>query len=438
MASTSAATAATSGGYVSAARSLLGSRSLLDGSVSSSRSRTTSEADSLSSSTSSSAAGQQRKLVTHHNDTSSDPANTCRVFLYTREDWCGTPVEDFHELFEGDTAETVCHSLCKRLKFKPVVELLFALRNVQDNCFVPACRPLVPKMQYEFRLRFKMPDHTKLQELDKNAFVYYYMQVRYDLINLKYPGINYQDDEGLILGLVVADMYLEMTKYNTSADQLCKQYKKFVPKPLQKVGKKKIRETISTVVKKDYDQYYIMESYLSQINTVGPFYMLEEYHAEGDSPAAEAKNLDTVNSVSTTSVAASTSSAGSTRELLHRGRKLIPHLTAKPTKCALKIVLCPEYKKEPVLNVHYKHTGSVSAVVGCKFNHPVVVVVVGRTSSNWEDFTGDPRRQVIKSCFALFTFHVISQATTGRPRARQRRDAYCGCSCIFDKGIVLG
>lgn len=147
---------------------------MLDASNSSlaSRSRTTSEADSISSSTtSSSVAYHQHILHGHSPATTPLSATSYRVFLYTADSW------EAFDLSEGDTAESLCHRLCKRLKFKPVVELLFGLRNSQDNCFVPACRPLVAKASYELRLRFKMPDQTKLKVLDKNAFEYYYMQV---------------------------------------------------------------------------------------------------------------------------------------------------------------------------------------------------------------------------------------------------------------------
>lgn len=363
--STSTVVTPGSNGY-STVRSILGSASLLDESNSSlaSRSRTTSEADSLSSSTtSSSVAAQQRILNPHHyagghngtmgGSSSGGDASSCRVFLYTLD---SAELVDVHE---GDTVEVLCHRLCKRLKFKPLVELLFGLRNTQDNTFVPACRPVVLKGSYEFRLRFKMPDNTKLKALDKNAFEYYYMQVRHDLIRAKYPGINYEEENEKILGLVVADMYLEMIKYNTPVEELCKQYKRFTPKPNQRFAKRKIKDILKNIVRKDYDQYYVMESYLSQVNTIGPFYLREEYGGETDYTGGGVEGNDLgmtspSNSVSTNSVV----TAASSRELLPR-RNLLPLIT-KPTRCALKIELCPEYRKEPVLKIHFKHTDSVS------------------------------------------------------------------------------
>lgn len=181
-------------------------------------------------------------------------------------------------------------------------------------------------------------------------------QVRHDLIRCKYPGINYEAENDKILGLVVADMYLEMIKYNTSVEELSKQYKRFTPKPNQRFAKRKFKDILRNIQRKDYDQYYIMESYLSQLNTIGPFYLREEYAGETNYAAGE----ELASSTSMTSVAHSSSSAQSTRELVPR-RNLLPLIHPKSTSCALKIELCPEYRKEPVLKIHFKHTDSVSS-----------------------------------------------------------------------------
>lgn len=330
--------------------SLVHSNSLLDGNSSlGSRSRNTSETESFSSSTTTSSAGVQHRMLTpNHHQSNGDLGHSVRVYLYADNDYVVEPVSD------DETVESLCHRLCKRLRFKPVVELLFGLRNVEDGCFVPACRHMRPlKGPFEFRLRFKMPDNTKLKALDKHAFEYYYMQVRHDLIKCKYPGINYEEQNEKILGLAVADMYLELIKNQTPVDELCRQYKRFTPKPNQRFAKKKIKDILRNV-RKDYDQFYIMESYLSQINTIGPFYLKEEYSGETDYTENELGN--SLNHGSTPSVTLSTASGGTTRELLQRPRNLF----TRSTKCALKVELCPEYRKEAVLKILFKHTDSVS------------------------------------------------------------------------------
>lgn len=436
------ATSSSTGGYC-AVNSLLNTIAMDDSNSSlASRSRTTSEGevDSLSSSTSSVAHQQQqqqlqlqqqqqrnRNLTIVNGNSSSVSLDTtasssspstlsCRIFLYTLDTY-----DPSFELFPNDTAESVCHRLCKRLNLKPIVELLFGLRTVKDNSFLPANRPLTPKSEYSFRLRFKQPDHTKLKALDKNAFEYYYMQVRHDLIHMKYPGIDYVHENEKILGLVVADMYLEMIKYNKPVEVLCKEYKRFTPKDIQRFAKPKIKETMRNIVRKDYDQYYVMESYLSQVNTIGPFYLREEYDAETDynqlgedplmaplglasaagsssashqsAPPVGAGVTSASSSLSSLSIggigvipSTSTPPSSSSRELLLSRRHFLPRSIQKQPRCALKVQLYPEYRKEPVLRIYYKHTDSARTYPIKGMN--VIVIEDGRkVHVEWSDRT---------------------------------------------------
>lgn len=119
----------------------------------SSRSRTTSEADSLSSVSSATASAQRMVITPSLNAGAGEGCSgvtTAKVFLYTLDKF------DVVDVLPGDMAESVCHRLCKRLKFKPIVELLFSLRICNDNYYLPACRKLKPNTQYEFRMRFKV------------------------------------------------------------------------------------------------------------------------------------------------------------------------------------------------------------------------------------------------------------------------------------------
>lgn len=79
-----------------------------------------------------------------------------RVFLYNKAQ-C-EPVE----CKDTERAEDICHKICRQLKFKPKVQLLFALRIQDSNCFVPACGVLQADVQYEFRLRCKVGNSYKL------------------------------------------------------------------------------------------------------------------------------------------------------------------------------------------------------------------------------------------------------------------------------------
>lgn len=68
-----------------------------------------------------------------------------------------------------------------------------------------------------------------LKSLDKNAYNYFYHQVKWDLTNAKIPDLVYPNHQEKVLGLIVTNMYIEMLEYNTSVDELSKNYKKYVP-----------------------------------------------------------------------------------------------------------------------------------------------------------------------------------------------------------------
>lgn len=58
---------------------------------------------------------------------------------------------------KSDTCEDVCLRMCMQLKFTPLVQLLFGLRERnKEKVWVPPCRHLDPAVEYEFRLRFKV------------------------------------------------------------------------------------------------------------------------------------------------------------------------------------------------------------------------------------------------------------------------------------------
>jgi hypothetical protein len=64
----------------------------------------------------------------------------------------------FEEVRHGrsDTAEDVCRELCRRWKFRPLVQLLFGLRHCKTKLWLACCRQLVEGEKYEFRIRFKV------------------------------------------------------------------------------------------------------------------------------------------------------------------------------------------------------------------------------------------------------------------------------------------
>lgn len=90
-----------------------------------------------------------------------------------------------------------------------------------------------------------------LKSLDKNAYNYFYHQVKSDLINGKIPELVYPNLKSEVLGLIVTNMYIEMLEYNTSVDELKKNYKQYVPEKYLKkhwiVIKKRIADQLEQI-----------------------------------------------------------------------------------------------------------------------------------------------------------------------------------------------
>lgn len=94
-------------------------------------------------------------------------------------------------------------------------------------------------------LLFQIKDLPTLKSLDKNAYNYFYHQVKWDLINGKIPDLVYPNHKEKVLGLIVTNMYIEMLEYNTSVDELKKNYKKYVPEKYVKKHSFYIKQKIA-------------------------------------------------------------------------------------------------------------------------------------------------------------------------------------------------
>lgn len=74
-----------------------------------------------------------------------------KIFNYTTNEY----EEIRHE--GSETCEEVCRRMCIQHGFTPVVETLFGLRYAQtQGTWLPGCCHLDPKVEYQFRLRFKV------------------------------------------------------------------------------------------------------------------------------------------------------------------------------------------------------------------------------------------------------------------------------------------
>lgn len=115
-------------------------------------------------------------------------------------------------------------------------ELSYSTKNIRSNVF---------------RFCVQVKDLPTLKSLDKNAYNYFYHQVKCDLTNGKIPDLVYPNHKEKVLGLIVTNMYIEMFEFSTSVDELNKNYKKYVPEKYVKkhsfIIKQKIAEQLEQI-----------------------------------------------------------------------------------------------------------------------------------------------------------------------------------------------
>lgn len=192
------------------------------------------------------------------------------------------------------TVEDVIIEASKLLKIGPIARHLFGLRvlsNVDDNLWLsPSLLIFYAENEnhdYEYKLRYKMPDVKRLQSIDYFAYNFYFYQVKSDLLKSKVTGLCYDTYKRELIGLGVADMYRAILEEEKSRETVEQNYKQFMPKEIVKQHlfflKKPVQETLKKIINNNtVDIHYvsvIKESYLEQFNSIAPDYLEEEYKA---------------------------------------------------------------------------------------------------------------------------------------------------------------
>ncbi|XP_063222235.1 tyrosine-protein kinase hopscotch [Bacillus rossius redtenbacheri] len=212
-----------------------------------------------------------------------------RVYAYVIEDFLKIPLTSL------TTAEEVCVKLAKELGIGPRARHLFSLRlrGGKNVWFSPGSRlsEARPDSEYEFRLRFKVPDSETLKRTDIKAYDYYFHQVRSDLVNNKIPDISYERYKSELVGLGVADMYRVMLEKGLDRQAVESNYKKYIPKEVIKhhlfFVKKPIHETLGKIRKDGrHDAWYVKAVYLKQFEDMAANYPSEEFRALMDEAGA--------------------------------------------------------------------------------------------------------------------------------------------------------
>ncbi|XP_067002399.1 tyrosine-protein kinase hopscotch [Anabrus simplex] len=183
------------------------------------------------------------------------------------------------------SAEDVCIELSKQLGIGPVARHLFALRLHGSKIYLSPNCPLVAgsvNAEYDFRLRFKVPNSDKLEKVDIKAYDYYFHQVRTDVMNSQIPDISSDKQKSELVGLGVADMYRVMLETRVERDIVENDYKKYIPKEVVKHHlffiKKIVHDTLGKIKKGcNHNSMYVKGEYMRQFEDMAPNYLREEF-----------------------------------------------------------------------------------------------------------------------------------------------------------------
>lgn len=186
-------------------------------------------------------------------------------------------------------AEDIIIDLCQRFNIKPVARHLFALCFHNNKEWVsPLVKLIESKVTvFDFRLRFKILDSTKLRTIDNEAYNFFFHQARNDVLNNKISDISYEKNKRELLGMGVADMYRDMLETGVSREVVESNYKKYIPREVYKhhmfFVKQPMHDSLESIERhaktSKYEAWFVKNQYLKQLESLAPNYLCEDYKA---------------------------------------------------------------------------------------------------------------------------------------------------------------
>lgn len=161
---------------------------------------------------------------------------TFKIYVYTEGGYRKIPSR------ADNRSENVCRELCKALNFKPISNLLFALRirstHPSTNHYLSVRQEVIVDAKYELRLRHQIPDLNELYKMDTAAFNYFYQQTKFDLTNGHIKDLEYPTHKNAMAGLAFTSMLTAILERDVSVEKALNQlrdnnnYKQHVPSKL--------------------------------------------------------------------------------------------------------------------------------------------------------------------------------------------------------------
>lgn len=208
-----------------------------------------------------------------------------RIIIYDNK-----PLVLNRQNLEYKHAEDICTHAANILGIGPVARHLYGLCHVSSRIWLSPCEVLQHNgnREYEFRLRYKLPDVGKLSEVDLGAFNYYFKQVRQDFLKGNIPEIAKMKERAL--GLAVTDMLRVKLESEPSTELVDNDFTNFLPQEvsrhykyfLRHFLKKAMKESLTKIEQNRRDVTFVKEQYIKTILELKPSYGCEEYNAEVD------------------------------------------------------------------------------------------------------------------------------------------------------------
>lgn len=197
---------------------------------------------------------------------------------------------------EKTSAEDVVIYISKRYGIKPITRPLFFLRTHDSKDWVSLAEHLIELnvSTFDFRLRFRVPNLSKLRTLDPQTYNLYFHQARNDILEEQVPELKSEKHKEALLGMGVADMFRVILETGATKEAVGRDYKKFIPKSTYNYhwffAKNPMRKSLDTVEnnlssKNKLEASYVKTTYLTQLENLAPNYFCEEFNAvveEGD------------------------------------------------------------------------------------------------------------------------------------------------------------
>lgn len=188
---------------------------------------------------------------------------------------------------DSTTVEDIIIDVCKFLKISPVTRHLFALKyiNVIPTAWLSLSHRIhqdKPKRDYEFAIRYNVPDVNRLQSVDLNTYDFYFKQAKQGILKNSIPNIDIDKYEKDINGLSVLDMLRATKEDGLSEEYVLEHYRKFLPVHAKQKHKFFLKKPVIQKFKKvrrDVDALYVKNGYLEQFKKIAPNYLTEEFNA---------------------------------------------------------------------------------------------------------------------------------------------------------------